>query len=245
MTSLDQRIILVTGASTGFGRAIAIGCARAGAQVALVARGVEKLDMVAKEISLGGGKAIVCPCDASDGDQVQATVDRVSSTLGPVEVLVNNAGMNIPSRTIRDTSIEQWRQLIEVNLTAAYLFTKSVLPGMIDRGAGTIVNIASRAANYPSLLAGVGYSSAKIGVQALTRVTNEEGNPFGVRACVINPGVGNTPIVDHRPQPPSQAAREAMIQPEDVAAAVMCVLSLPQRVNVESLDLNPTNVNVS
>ena len=115
---------------------------------------------------------------------------------------------------------------------------------MKARGAGTIINIGSRAANYPSLLSGVAYSSAKLGMQALNRVTNEEGNPHGVRACIINPGVTATPLLDRRPSPPPQEARKLMMQAEDIAATVLYAASLPPRANAERIDLYPTNTEV-
>ena len=105
-------------------------------------------------------------------------------------MLVNNAGFNHTERSIADTSAEQWRELLDVNLTSAFVFTKAVLPEMKARGDGLIINLASRAGMYPSLLAGVGYSASKIGMEALNTVTNEEGNAYGVRASLVNPGRG-------------------------------------------------------
>ena len=122
-------------------------------------------------------------------------------------MLVNNAGFNHTERSIADTSAEQWRELMDVNLTSAFVFTKAVLPEMIERGDGLIINLASRAGMYPSLLAGVGYSASKIGMEALNTVTNEEGNPHGVRASLVNPGAGNTPIMD-APTGPTQRRPE-------------------------------------
>ena len=153
---------------------------------------------------------------------------------------MNNAGTNITERSITDTTAEQWRELLEVNLSSAFVFTKAVLPEMKARGDGLIVNIASRAGMFPSLLAGVGYSTSKIGMEALNTVTNEEGNPFGVRACLFNPGAGNTPIIDRRPVKFSQEAKMKMIQPEDIAATVVFLASLPPRVNIDLISMMPT-----
>ena len=129
-----------------------------------------------------------------------AALDKTRAAFGPVDVLVNNAGINVTERSISDTSIEQWRELLEVNLSSAFVFTKAVLPEMKTRGDGLIINLASRAGMFPSLMAGVGYSASKIGMEALNEVTNQEGNPHGVRACLFNPGAGNTPIIDRRPK---------------------------------------------
>ena len=242
MGALEGKTIIVTGASSGFGEAIAIACAAASANVSLVARRRAALeDVAAAARSLkGGGQALVCPADVSDDAQIQAALEATRATFGPVDVLVNNAGFNITERSIADTSAEQWRELIDVNLTSAFIFTKAVLPAMIQRGDGLIINLASRAAMVPSLLAGVGYSASKIGMEALNTVTNEEGNPHGVRACLFNPGAGNTPIMDRRPVQPSPEAKMKMIQSEDIAAAVVFLASLPPRVHIDVLSMMPT-----
>ena len=240
MGALDGKTIIVTGASSGFGEAIAIACCRAGANVSLVARRRELLETVAVAASAQGGQALVCPADVSDDEQINAVVERTRAAFGPIDVLVNNAGYNVTERSIADTSAEQWRDLLAVNLTSAFVFTKAVLPEMKQRGDGLIINLASRAAMYPSLLAGVGYSTSKIGLEALNIVTNEEGNPHGVRACLFNPGAGNTPIMERRPVIPSAEQKAKMIQSEDIAAAVVFLASLPPRVHIDLLSMMPT-----
>ena len=242
MGALDNKTIIVTGASSGFGEAIAIACCRAGANVSLVARRRELLESVAAEARSpkGGGQALVCPADVSDDEQIQAVVERTRAAFGPIDVLVNNAGYNVTERSIADTSAQQWRDLLAVNLTSAFIFTKLVLPEMKARGDGLIINLASRAAMYPSLLAGVGYSTSKIGMEALNIVTNEEGNPLGVRACLFNPGAGNTPIMERRPLVPSAEQKAKMIQSEDIAAAVVFLASLPPHVHIDVLSMMPT-----
>ena len=242
MGALDGKTIIVTGASSGFGEAIAVACCGAGANVSLVARRRDLLESVAAKARSrqGGGQALVCPADVSEDEQIHAVVERTRAAFGPIDVLVNNAGYNVTERSIADTSAEQWRQLLAVNLTSAFIFTKAVLPEMKARGDGLIINLASRAAMYPSLLAGVGYSSSKIGMEALNLVTNEEGNPQGVRACLFNPGAGNTPIMERRPVVPSEEQKAKMIQSEDIAATVVFLASLPPRVHIDVLSMMPT-----
>jgi len=242
MGALDKKTIIVTGASSGFGEAIAIACCREGANVSLVARRRELLESVAaKARSLaGGGQALVCPADVSDDEQIHTVVEQTRAAFGPIDVLVNNAGYNVTERSIADTSAEQWRDLLAANLTSAFIFTKAVLPEMKARGDGLIINLASRAAMNPSLMAGVGYSTSKIGMEALNMVTNEEGNPQGVRACLFNPGAGNTPIMERRPVVPSAEQKARMIQSEDIAAAVVFLAGLPPRVHIDLLSMMPT-----
>ena len=240
MGALNGKTIIVTGASSGFGEAIALACAEAGANVSLIARRRELLETVAEAARSKGGGALVCPADVSDDAQIQAALEKTRAAFGPIDVLVNNAGFNHTERSIADTSAEQWRELMEVNLTSAFVFTKAVLPEMKERGDGLIINLASRAGMYPSLLAGVGYSASKIGMEALNTVTNEEGNPHGVRACLFNPGAGNTPIIDRRPVKFSAEQKALMIQSEDIAATVVFLASLPPRVHIDVLSMMPT-----
>jgi NADP-dependent 3-hydroxy acid dehydrogenase YdfG len=242
MGALDGNTIIVTGASSGFGEAIAIACAEAGANVSLVARRRELLESVAEAArSMNrGGQALVCPADVSDDGEIYAALEKTRAEFGPIDVLVNNAGFNYTERSIVDTSVEQWRELMDVNLTSAFIFTKAVLPEMKERGDGLIINLASRAGMFPSMLAGVGYSASKIGMEALNTITNEEGNPHGVRACLFNPGAGNTPIIDRRPVKFSAEQKALMIQSEDIAATVVFLASLPSRVHIDFLSMMPT-----
>ncbi|MCY4020304.1 MAG: SDR family oxidoreductase [Chloroflexi bacterium] len=240
MGVLDGKTIIVTGASSGFGEAIAIACAGEGAKVSLVARRAELLENVAAAARAKGGEALVCPADVSDDAQIQASVEKTRAAFGPIDVLVNNAGTNIPQRSITDTTAEQYRELMDINLTSAYVFTRAVLPEMKARGDGLIVNIASRAGMFPSIGAGVAYSTSKIGMEALNAVTNEEGNAHGVRACLFNPGAGNTPIIDRRPVKFSREQKMKMIQPEDIADTVVFIAGLPARVNIDLVSMLPT-----
>ncbi len=242
MSGLQGKTALVTGASSGFGQAIALTFAAAGAKVALVGRDGARLQATADEIAARGGRATICAADIANEAQIQAAIDKARSELSQIDILVNNAGMNVTQRSIADTSAEQWRQLLNVNLTAAFLFTKFVLPEMIARTAGTIINVASRAALHPHLAGGVGYSTSKMGMDALTQVTNEEANPHNVRACLLCPGVGNTPLLDRRPKPPPAEQRLKMLQPDDVAAVALLVASMPPHVNIDLISMRPTNV---
>lgn len=240
MRTLHRKTIIITGASSGFGEATALACAKAGANVSLVARRQTELERVARLARQAGGRALVCPADVCDDGQILAAVDRTGQEFGAIDVLFNNAGANMSARSIADTTPEQWRWLMDVNLTSAFVFTRAVLDKMKKRGEGLIINLASQAGVRPSLLAGVSYSASKLGMDALTRVTNEEGNPHGVRACLFNPGLGNTPIIENRGTPFSAEQRANMIQSEDIAATVVFLCSLPPRVNVDVISMLPT-----
>ena len=217
-------------------------CAAEGADLALVARDTERLQAVADLARAQGSEVVICPANIADQTQVLAAVAHAKVALGQIDILVNDAGMNVTQRSIKDTSLEQWRQLLDVNLTSAFLFTKAILPDMIARQAGTIINVASRAALHPHLAGGVGYSTSKQGMDALTQVTNEEANPHGVRACLLCPGVGNTPLLDRRPVPPPLEQRAKMLQPEDLGAVVVLIASMPPHVNIELVSMLPTRI---
>ena len=242
MSFLAGKRVLVTGASSGFGYAIAVAFAEAGADVALLARREERLTELAELVRAKGVQAVVCAADLAEETEIHAAVAKVKSSLGTIDVLVNNAGTNVMQRTVQETSSEQFRLLLEVNLTAAFVLTKALLPDMIAQGQGTIINVASRAALNPGLTGGVGYSASKMGMDALTQITNQEANRHNIRACLLCPGVGNTPILDRRPAPPPLEQRSKMLQPEDVAAVAVLVASLPPRVNVDLVSVIPTYV---
>lgn len=237
---LSGKKVIVTGASSGFGRGIALACGAAGADVALMGRDHARLQEVADLIKAGGSEAFICVADFADEAQTLAAANQAQAALGTVDLLVNNAGMNVRQRSIQDTEIDQWRMLLDVNLTAAFLLTKALLPAMIARQSGTIINVASRAALRPHLKGGVAYSTSKIGMDALTQVTNEEANPHNVRACLLCPGEGNTPLLDRRAAPPPQEQRLRMIQPEDIGEMVVTVAAMPQHVKVDLISMWPT-----
>ena len=240
MGALDGKHIIITGASSGFGEATAIACAAEGANVTLVARRQAELERVAQQARDAGGKALVCPADVTDDARIHAVVDEARAAFGAIDALFNNAGTNMSQRSVSETTPENWRWLMDVNLTSAFVFTRAVLPEMKARGDGLIINLASRAGMVPSLTAGVTYSASKIGMEALTRVTNQEGNPHGVRACTFNPGLGNTPIIEKRGTPFSPEQKAQMIQSEDIAATVVFLCSLPPRVKIDLISMLPT-----
>jgi len=237
---LDGQVALVTGASSGIGRATARLLAAEGATVVLVARREERLREVAGEIAAQDGKAVCHPTDITDPQEVERLFSAVEAHLGRLDILVNAAGTNSPRRRLADARWEDWARVIEVNLTGAYLCVQGALPLMRRRGSGTIVNISSMAGKRTSILSGVAYCASKHGLGSLTRSINLEERRRGIRACELCPGEVNTPILDLRPYPPPLESREQMLQPEDIAQAVLFVVALPQRALVEELLITPT-----
>ena len=153
---------------------------------------------------------------------------------------MNNAGINMPQRTLADITVEGWQATIAVNLTGAFLCTRAVLPTMRAQGKGTIINISSGSGKRPSVHGGVAYSASKAGFNSFNESINLAERKNGIRACLIVPGEVNTPHVEKRLYPPSPEARAIMLQPEDVAAAAVFVATMPRRATVEELVLKPT-----
>ncbi len=244
MLDLTGRIVLITGASSGFGEATAVKFAAMGASLALMARTESKLQDLAFRLADQASRVLVLPTDLGSSDHIASSHAQVAKELGEVEILVNNAGMNVPARSVAETTLPEWDRIMAVNLRAAFQLARLVLPGMQQAGQGSIVNVASRAVHHPSLLSGVAYSSSKIGMVAMNQVLNEEGNPYGVRAILINPGVGATPLLDRRPAPPPTEARTRMLQAQDIADTIVFAAQLPYRVCIEQMNVYPTDPHV-
>ena len=231
-----NRSAIVTGAGSGVGRAVALRLAEAGWSVALVGRRAEALE---ETRSLAAGRFSVHPCDVADHKAVDAMVAAAVEQLGGVRVLVNAAGTNTPRRALNVLSVEDYHELIDVNLNGTFYCVRVVLPHMRRQGGGTIVNIGSDAGLIANAKAGPAYVAAKFGVTGLTQSINAEERLRGIRACAIFPGDINTPLLDKRPAPPPPEARQKMLQPEDVADCVMLAINLPGRAVVEQLVIRP------
>jgi len=230
---------VVTGAGSGVGRAITLKFAAEGWSVALVSRRTEPLS---ETISLAAPDARArlasFSCDVSDPAAVAAMGGAVLARFGTVDVLVNAAGINVPRRSFELLSLDDWHAVLATNLHGAYYCVRAFLPTMRERRTGTIININSDVGKIARDLAGPAYVSSKFGLSGLTQQINAEERRHGVRACSICPRDINTPLLDKRPQPPSQESRAGMIQPEDMAALVWLVTTLPPRAIVEEISLS-------
>jgi NAD(P)-dependent dehydrogenase (short-subunit alcohol dehydrogenase family) len=240
MGSLSGRVALVTGAGTGIGRAVAELFAREGARVALNGRRQEPLEEVAAAIRSAGGDALVAPADLTDPEAVERLTHDVLERWGQIDVLVNNAGLNVPRRALAELSVEDWRAVIDADLTAPFLLCRAVLPSMRERGQGTIINVSSMAAKRSSLLSGPAYGAAKAGLNSFSESLNVAERANGIRSCTVCPGEVATPIMKLRPYPPSDEAMATMLQPEDVAEAALLVAALPQRAAIDEILIRPT-----
>ena len=200
-----NRIALVTGAGRGIGRAIAVGLAAEGARIAVTARSLDELENLAREVKAGGGDALVVPGDLSDRSAPARIVRTVTETWGPIEILVNNAGVGSSQnpKALVDFDDDFWDLTLRVNLTAPYLLTKLVLPSMMDRGWGRIINVSSIAGRIGNEHAAA-YGASKHGLLGLTRSTAVEGAPHGITANAVCPGVTRSRLNDRRLEYDSQ-----------------------------------------
>jgi NAD(P)-dependent dehydrogenase (short-subunit alcohol dehydrogenase family) len=235
---VTDRTVVVTGAGSGVGRAIALKFAAEGWNVGLVGRRAEPLAETAALAGAQNGRVATFVCDISAADAVEQMAAAVHQHLGDVDVLVNSAGINVPQRSFATLSLEDWHAVLATNLHGAYYCVRAFLPRMRERGTGTIININSDVGKVARDLAGPAYVSSKFGLSGLTQQINAEERKNGVRACSICPRDVNTPLLDKRPQPPTSEARAKMLQPEDLAACAWLVATLPSRAVVEEISLS-------
>jgi NADP-dependent 3-hydroxy acid dehydrogenase YdfG len=237
---LEGKVAIVTGGGSGIGKETAKLLAREGAQVVIAGRRKEPLDKVVAEIERAGGRCTAHVADLTKMDEAvglaQATLDRFKQ----VDILVNNAGFSSKARNVRWIQQDEWDRVMAVNLTGVYRLTQAVLPGMIERGGGTVVTVSSFAAVNPGLIGGVVYGAAKAGVVNLMGHIHNVLRDKGIRATSILPAEVDTPILDNRPHNPDAAARATMMQPEDVAEAILLCCTLPMRTVIQEIVIHPT-----
>ena len=204
-------VAIVTGASRGIGRATASALARRGVSVALAGRSREALLMVERELS---GRAISIPTDVSDDAAVAAMVERAAGELGPIDLLVNNAG-TLERASVVETDAAAWDRVLDVNLKGAFLCTRAVLPSMIERGRGRIVNVSSISGKLGTPLL-ASYCASKWGLLGFSLATAEEMKGKGVQVFSVCPGSVNTEMLQR-----GLPGAKPDMEPEDVASVIV------------------------
>jgi NADP-dependent 3-hydroxy acid dehydrogenase YdfG len=239
MSKLTGKRVLVTGGGSGIGLGVARLFLQEGAKVAITGRDEAKLRRAADELA-AGDRLLYRACDVGRPDQVEAAVKHVTERWGGIDVLVNNAGTNIKERGIRQLTPETWDLLVRSNLDGAFYCIHAVLPQMLQRKDGVIVNISSVAGKRAGPLGGAAYAAAKFGMSALGICLAAEEKDSGIRVSNVYPGEVDTPILEVRPTPVSAEQRSKILRPEDIAAAVLFVATLPPHVSVPELVIKPT-----
>lgn len=239
MSSLKGKIVAITGGGTGIGAGIAEALAKAGCRVAIGGRRLEKLQSFAE--SVDSETPIHCHAlDVAEAASVDTFFADVKSHFGDPDILVNSAGVNIQKRTIAEMIPEDWDRVMQINASGAYRCMCAVLPAMRQRRDGLVVNISSVAGKRAISLGGVVYCASKFAMTALGTAVSNEVRDEGVRITNVYPGEVNTPILENRPTPVSQAHKDAILQPEDIAAVVVTICALPPRANVPEVVIKPT-----
>lgn len=237
MQNSTKQQALITGASSGIGKSTALAFAAAGIDLALVSRTPEKLEEVAQTARQAGVTAKSYPVDLGQVNQVQKQIGAIIAEFGPVDILVNSAGMAYTG-PLRDTALTDWQRLFDLNLTSVWPCTLAVLPGMRQQGRGTVINVVSIAAHqvFPNWGA---YCASKFALLALSKALAAEERANGIRVTAISPGSVNTPIWDTETVQ-ADFDRSAMLTPEAVAQSILHAVQLPAEAVLEELILMPT-----
>jgi len=214
----EGKVALITGASRGIGLAIARGLAGLGAKVALCARDLQRLEKAAASLREAGASVAAIPADVRNAHEIVPLVSKTEQSLGPIEILVNNAGIGYFG-PVQEASEANWDSILDTNLKAVFLLSRAVAPGMIQRRAGHIVNIGSLAGKS-AFAGGAIYCASKWGLLGLTQCMGEDLRPYGIRVSAVLPGSVATDFSPHAGKDPSK-----MLQPDDVAHAVESIVT--------------------
>jgi NAD(P)-dependent dehydrogenase (short-subunit alcohol dehydrogenase family) len=228
MNDLSSRVALVTGASSGIGRAIAQDLAAAGAKIVLVARSADKLEALAAEIRATGGTALVAPADITIEAEVIGTFAAAMAGFGRLDLLVNNAGIADHTPTA-ELPLTLWQKVIDINLTAVFLCCREALKIMKTQKRGRIINIGSVSSRRPRPHT-IGYAAAKFGLHGITQSMALDGREHGITVSIIDPGVTES----HLASSPSAAKRPPtqMMKAEEIAEIALLIARLPDETNL-------------
>ncbi len=232
-----SRTALVTGATEGIGRATAFVLGRAGWAVGVCARTEVKVTGLLADLAAAGIRAAGRAADVGNEAQVSALVRHVADTLGPIDTLINNAGILV-ARPFLELTLAEWDATMATNLRSLFLVTREVLPEMKRAGRGDIVNIASLAGRN-GFVGGTAYVASKHAVLGFSKALMLEERKNGIRVIAVCPGSVATGMLVDQPLLPSNAER--ILRPEDVAETILAALVLPGRALVSELDIRPTN----
>lgn len=240
MGRLSGQVAWVTGAGSGIGRATAVALGAEGAFVVASGRRQPELEETVSLLESSGAEGRAMPVDVSDVSQVACVAASIAESVGPVSVLACCAGINVPGRFWDRLTLDDYRRVVQVNLDGVVGAVHAVLPGMRNRGEGTIVVVSSWAGREFLPIAGVAYGASKAALSPLVESINCEEGRHGIRATLLMPGEVATPILMTRPVPPSADDFARMLQPEDIGDLVRYIAIAPPRMCIGELLVGPT-----
>lgn len=244
-TATQDKVALITGASSGIGEATALLFAERGIKVALVARREEKLIALAEKITRAGGKAAVYSANVGNEEEARSAAQWATDTFGSVDILINNAGIIRPG-TIEQQDSQEWRDTFDINLLAPMYMSKALIPGMKKNQSGHIVNISSNAAKIPGGQSQSSYAASKYAITAFSSSLRKEVADDGIRVTVIEPGTTETDVADSIPDSMTREAmhnhihKDTVMKASDIAEAIYYAVSQPARVNISEIWITPT-----
>ena len=242
--SLQGKVALVTGASSGIGEGTALALAAAGVSVAVSGRRKERLDDLVRRIEAAGGTALALPGDVAVEEQASKSVADTIARFGRIDILVNSAGVN-EAGGIENLPLEQWHRVIDINLMGTIYTSRAAFPQMKAQGAGDIVNISSTAGRRSGFQFAA-YATSKFGVTGFTEALRQEGGSAGIRVAIVEPGATGTEIAESITDPKWRAAihqhchNDNAMETQDIVDAIMLIVSLPRRANVTRILIQPT-----
>jgi NADP-dependent 3-hydroxy acid dehydrogenase YdfG len=243
--TLDGRVALVTGASSGIGEATALIFAKAGAKVAIAARRKDRLEALAAKIQAMGGEALAIEADFAAEAQAQSAVRQTESHFGRADILVNNAGV-MYLEPVAEADLGRWRHMFELNVLGLIAASQAAVAGMKQRRDGHIVNVSSTAGRFANPM-GAGYSATKFAVVAFSEALRKEVYSDNIRVTIIEPGVVQTELREHIAHAGVQKSINAwadgmqQLQSEDIARAILFAVSQPPHVNINEILIRPTD----
>lgn len=237
MQIIKGKNAIITGAGRGIGRATAIAFAKEGINVGLIGKTAANLEKVAEELHQYGVDVTMATADVSDNESVIAAVEHVKSELGPIDILINNAGIGNFGKFL-ELSPEEFKNIIDVNLMGVYYVTRAVLPEMIERQSGDIINISSTAGQKGAPVTSA-YSASKFGVLGLTESLMLEVRKHNIRVSALTPSTVATDLAFEENL--TDGNPDKVMQPEDLAEVMVAQLKLHPRILVKSAGLWSTN----